>query len=239
VSDELIHVKTPRALAGGEAHLDAINESIASNISAGGISDIDLHRVTISGGPSPRWAATTLDGEKLFDRIYAVIAFARDTRAFYRTPFGRSGGKQPPDCTSTDGIMGRGNPGGECSRCPFAEFGSAEDGPGQACKQVKQLFVLHGDLLLPEIVSLPPTSLKAARQFFLKLLSEGIPYYTALVALELEKAQNGAGIQYGRAVLKFVRRLSQEEAGRAQRYHDLCRSLSVRVPTGLDPEARE
>ncbi len=104
---------------------------------------------------------------------------------------------------------------------------------------MKQLFVLRGDLLLPEVVSLPPTSLKGARQFFLKLTTQGIPYYHALVGLELEKAQNAAGIQYGKAALKFVRRLTPEEAGRAQQYHELCRTLAVRVPTGLDPETRE
>lgn len=36
-----------------------------------------------------------------------------------------------------------------------------------------------------------------------------------------------------------MRRLTAEEAGRAQQYHELCRTLAVRVPTGLDPEARD
>jgi tetratricopeptide (TPR) repeat protein len=71
------------------------------------------------------------------------------------------------------------------------------------------------DLLLPEVVSLPPTSLKGARQFFLKLTTQGIPYYQAVIGMELEKAQNAAGIQYGKALLKFVRRLTAEEAARA------------------------
>ena len=42
---------------------------------------------------------------------------------------------------------------------------------------MKQILVLRGDLLLPEVVSLPPMSLKGARQFFLKLTTQGIPYY--------------------------------------------------------------
>ena len=95
------------------------------------------------------------------------------------------------------------------------------------------------DGLLPEVVSLPPTSLKGARQFFLRLTTQGIPYYEALTAFEVEKAQNAAGIQYGRASLKFVRRLTPEEAGRAHQYHELCRTLATRVPTALSPEARE
>jgi hypothetical protein len=57
--------------------------------------------------------------------------------------------------------------------------------------------------------------------------------------MELEKAQNGAGIQYGKAQLKFVRKLTAEEAARAQQYHQLFRTLAERVPTGLDPEVRD
>ena len=57
--------------------------------------------------------------------------------------------------------------------------------------------------------------------------------------MELEKAQNAAGIQYGKASLKFVRRLTPEEAARAQQYHQLCRTLAERVPAGMEPEARE
>ena len=58
---------------------------------------------------------------------------------------------------------------------------------------MKQLFMLRGDSMFPEVVSLPPTSLKAIRQFFLKLTTQGIPYYQCIVRIELEKAQNAAG----------------------------------------------
>lgn len=239
MSTELTQIQTPRALSALESSLDSINEAIATNISGGGISDFDLPRVKISGGASPRWIVPTLEGEETLARLEGVIVYARDTRVYYKVAFGKSSGKQPPDCSSADGITGKGKPGGDCSRCPLAEYGSAEEGAGQACKQVKQLFVLRGDLLLPEVVSLPPTSLKGARQFFLKLTTQGIPYYQAVIAMELEKAQNAAGIQYGKAQLKFVRKLTAEEATRAQQYHQLCRTLAERVPTGLDPEVRD
>ena len=239
MSTEVIQIQTPRALSALESNLDSVNEAIATNISGGGLSDFDLPRVTISGGTSLRWIVPTLDGEETLARIDGVIVYARDTRVYYKTAFGKSSGKQPPDCSSSDGITGKGKPGGDCSKCPLAEYGSAEEGAGQACKQVKQLFVLRGDLLLPEVISLPPTSLKGARQFFLKLTTQGIPYYQAVISLELEKAQNAAGIQYGKAVMRFVRRLTAEEAARAQQYHELCRSLAERVPTGLDPEVRD
>ena len=56
--------------------------------------------------------------------------------------------------------------------------------------------------------------------------------------------ETGQGITHtdppnGKAQLKFVRRLTPEEASRAQQYHQLCRTLAERVPTGLDPEVRD
>ena len=239
MSTQLIQIQTPKALAALDGNLDSINEAIAANITGGGITDFDLPRVRISGGASPRWIVPTLDGEETLARIDGVIVYARDTRVYYKTAFGKSASKQPPDCSSADGLTGNGKPGGDCSRCALAEFGSAEEGAGQACKQVKQVFILRDDLLLPEVVSLPPTSLKGARQFFLKLTTQGIPYYHAVIGLELEKAQNSGGIQYGKAQMRFVRRLTAEEAARAQQYHELCRTFAERVPTGLDPEVRE
>jgi hypothetical protein len=238
MSNDLVHIQTPRALTALEGNVDSINEAIATNISSGGISDVDLPRVRISGGSTPRWIVPTLEGEDTLDRIIGVIAFARDTRVYYPIAFGKRNGRQPPGCSSSDGMSGRGKPGGECLRCPLAEFGSAEEGGGQACKQVKQLFLLRDELLLPDVVSLPPTSLKAARQFFLQLTRQGLTYREVIVSLELERAQNAAGNQYGRAVLKFVRRLTPEEAARAHKYNQLCRALAERVPTGLDPEVQ-
>jgi hypothetical protein len=240
MSTDLIPIHTPKALAALEGDLDNINEAIAANITGGGITDFDLQRVTIAGGKGPpRWIVPTMDGEETLARIDGVIVFARDTRVYYKTAFGESGGKQPPDCSSADGVAGKGKPGGECAKCSLAEYGSADKGGGQACKQVKQLFVLRGEALLPEVISLPPTSIKGSRHFFLKLTTQGIPYYQAVVGIELEKAQNAAGIEYGKVVMKFVRRLTPEETARAVQYHALCRSLATRVPTGLEPEVRE
>ncbi len=59
-------------------------------------------------------------------------------------------------------------------------------GRGQACKQIKQLFLLRGSLLLPEVVTLPPTSLKAAKQYLLKLTSQGVPYYAVVTRIDVK-----------------------------------------------------
>lgn len=234
MSTALTQIQTPRALAAVDENINSINEAIAANISSGGLTEFDLPRVKVSGGSTPNWIVPTLEGEDTQARIEVVVVHHRETRQYYKTAFGKGTGKQPPDCSSIDGLTGVGKPGGDCFTCPLSAFGSADGGAGQACKQVKQLFVLRGEVQLPEVVLIPPTSLKAVRQLFLKLTTQGIPYYAALIALELEKAMNSAGIQYGRVAPKFIRRLTSEEAARSQRYHELCRSLAARVPTGIE-----
>ena len=93
--------------------------------------------------------------------------------------------------------------------------------------------------MFPEVVSLPPTSVKAARQFLVKLTTQGIPYFGALVAIELEKAQNAAGKPYGRALMKFLRRRTPEEQQRAVGFHQMCQQFAGRVHTGTAADAAE
>jgi hypothetical protein len=87
-----------------------------------------------------------------------------------------------------------------------------------------------------EVVTLPPTSLKAIRQFLLKLTTQGIQYHQAIVRIELEKAQNQQGKTYGKAVMKFVRRLSDDEIARAAEFRALAQSISARVTPGVGAE---
>jgi hypothetical protein len=136
-----------------------------------------------------------------------------------------------------------GDPGGKCADCPFAEYESAttpdgKPGKGQACKEMKQLFILRGDSLLPQVVSLPPTSLKAARRFFNWMMGQGVPHAKALIAITLERAENAQKKPYGRAVFDLVRRLEPEEVKRAMQFRDLCETFVVKVPGVLAGEAQ-
>lgn len=160
-----------------------------------------------------------------------MIVLARDGRAY----FPESGAKsQPPTCSSPDAAVGLGTPGGECQKCPLARFGSDQKtGRGQACKQVKQLFIIRGKALLPELIALPPTSLKSAKQYLLKLASQGIPYYTVVTRFALQKTESG-GNTYSKAVLSFVRQLSSDEATGAATYREMISPLVEKVSPAVD-----
>jgi hypothetical protein len=234
MTKQLVQPESQAVILAFHTDLEAIHTAISTNIGSGGLSEFDLPRIKIPAGGGLQWAVPTLEGEAMEPAIEGVIVLARDTRAYYSQPISETGGSQPPDCWSADGATGSGQPGGACLACPLARYGSAPGGRGQACKQIKQLFVLRGNLLLPEVVTLPPTSLKPAKQYLMKLTSQGVPYYAVVTRIGLERTKNSQGIAYSRAVLSFVRRLSPEEVERARDYHEMLKPLVQRMAVDLD-----
>jgi len=238
MSQELMKAGAPpRALTLSEEEAQAVRDAFAVNIASGSITEFDLPRIKTMSGAA-LWLIPTLEGDETTPIIEGVVVLARDTRSYFPT---KEGGNQPPLCSSLDGISGKSNDpklGGTCATCPMAQFGSVQDGTnGQACKQSKQLFMLRGTSMFLEVVSLPPTSLKAIRQFLLKLTTQGIQHYQAIIRIELEKAQNAQGKIYGKAVFKFVRRLNEQEAARAAEFRALAMSISDRVSPAVEADA--
>ena len=230
MSQELTKIApAPAALMVTEEEAAAVRKAFAVNIASGSITEFDLPRIRPVNGEA-LWKIPTLEGHQTAQSIEGVVVFARDTRAYYP---GKDITNQPPDCSSMDGITGTAksgvNLGGECRKCPMAQWESAPDSGGQACKQSKQLFILRGPSLFLEVVSLPPTSLKAVRQFFLKLVTQGVQYHQCILRIDLKESTNAQHQKYGTAVLNVVRRLSAEEMTRAMEFRELAESIAERV----------
>ena len=231
MSQELVKcIDAPLALTMPEERRQEVMAAFATNCASGSITEFDLPRIKVASGMA-KWLVPGLEGDKTEDDLEGVVVLARDTRVYYAS---KDAGNVPPDCSSIDARTGTGKPGGDCESCPLAQWDSAPDGgSGQACKQVKQLFMVRGASMLPEVVSLPPTSLKAVRQFFLKLATQGIQYYQCILRIELEKAQNAQGKVYGKAVMRFVRKLTSDETERAEEVRAFVASFSKQVvPSG-------
>jgi hypothetical protein len=195
-----------------------IRDAVSANLGDSSMSASDLERIKIPAGGGTAWAIQGLDGEEMLKELAGIIVAWRDTRAYWSVPMEQSDGNMPPDCYSLDARTGTGKPGGNCHKCPLAQFGSDADGPGQACKLVRQLFLIREENLLPEIVNLPPSSIKPARQYFLRLASKGVPCYSVITKIALEKTKNAQGIVYSRATFASGGRLSADQARRAKEY---------------------
>ena len=88
--------------------------------------DFQLDRVKLPAGGGTAFELPSDDGEgtDMVKEIRGVIVYSHPAYAYYRDKY--AGGNNPPDCGSFDGVIGCGNPGGECVRCPYNQFGSGE-----------------------------------------------------------------------------------------------------------------
>lgn len=207
------------------------------------MSEFDLDRVKIPAGGGTTWEVPTLEGEESAKALDGIIVHWKNARAYWDSGIDESGGGSPPDCASRDGVHGSGmfgegseaNPSGLCETCPMSEFGSAEgDSRAQACKQMRVLFIAREEEMLPLVLTVPPTSIKPLRQYFLRLAGKKIPHYGTITRLELEKATNAAGISYARLKPSVVQVLDRESALQAREYGDAIRDLMESQPIDVD-----
>ena len=228
MAKELAIIQEYPVLARSEEQL---REVIAQNVGAGTLNEFDLDRLKVPSGGGTYWAIPQLDGKaKPVEQIKGIVIHWKDVRAYWKTPFAESGGGSPPDCASQDSFTGFGDPGGDCVKCPLAQFGSAPDpksengfGLGQACKAMRVLFLLSEDLFLPRVIACPPTSLRSIKQFFLRLTSNMVPYDRVIMSLRLEEDKNAKGIQYAKIVPSLIRTLEPEEYDKVKTYANALR----------------
>ena len=189
---------------------------------ASGPNRFDLDQIKVPSGQGPAmWAVPTLEGEDdAVKTIDGVVIATQDIRVYYRKSFDAGGGGVPPDCSSTDGVRGHGDPGGDCAECTFALWGSAlakangEPRKGQACQAKRLLWMVRPEQMLPSIVVVPATSLKPVRRYQLALAGRGLRSWQVATSLALEKAQSGDGIAYYRIAPKMLGKLSKAEIAR-------------------------
>lgn len=208
----------------------ALQEAMSENLGGAAISPFDLDKVQIPSGGGLAWTVPTLEGETSSPDVTGIIVHVQNARAYWAQAFGESGGGTPPDCTSDDAVNGIGNPGGKCADCPYAQFGSDSRHRGQACKLIQRLFLLRPGDMLPMVVNLPPGSLKNARKYLLRLVSNGIKVSGVVTKIALEKDKNQDGIVFSKATFAMVGRLDAEQAEKASSYGKALAPAFRRVP---------
>ncbi len=112
--------------------------------------DLTFERIKIpSGGATVFELPGEGDETEMVKEFSAVVLFHQTVNALYKTKY--TGGSNPPDCGSVDGITGEGDPGGRCKVCPHNKFGSGENG-AKACKNRRRLYLLREGELFPMIL---------------------------------------------------------------------------------------
>lgn len=205
-------------------------ETIKSNIGDAQINERNLDRVKMPSGGSTSWSVPTLDGDVDTKELVGVVIYSKLVRAYWTTSYDESEGNDIPDCSSPD--SNRAYPPGEfvppadehpdggfaCATCALAKFGSGNDGRGQACQQRRLLFLLTENDVLPFVVSLSPTSLKAASDYMLRLTRGGLPYWKVGTRVTLEKHSDPK--PHARAVFTKAFDLTPEDTTAIASYRD-------------------
>lgn len=125
-----------------------------------------------------------------------------------------------PLCSSVDGKQGIGEPGGSCAACALNQFGSAAEGKGKACKNMRVLYLLRSGEFMPLQVTLPPTSLKPFRDFMNQsFMLRRRATYGSVVQIGLKKMNNGKD-DYSVATFRRLYDFSGEELAQIRKFAD-------------------
>jgi hypothetical protein len=171
--------------------------------------DIGFEKIKIPSGGGTVFELPAEDGETEPVREFSgVILYHHPLNCYYTTKY--TGGSNPPDCGSFDGITGEGDPGGDCRNCPYNRFGTGENG-AKACKNRRRVYILREGELFPLLLSLPTGSLKNFTKYLKNQLSKGRKSNSAVTKFSLKKVANKTGIDYSQCDFAFERALSPDE----------------------------
>lgn len=194
----------------------SLTEIVTDNLGDDTLSPFDLDRVTIPPGGVTTWNFE--DGTEAKE-IQGVIIKAQKTRSYWAETM--SGEGNPPDCVSPDCVTGEGNPGGDCAKCPMNAFGTGQSGASKACKETMHVFLLRQGSLLPIVIQIPPSSLKAFKKYRARLVSQMKSMNGVVTSFSLVKNKSGkSGYNFSEIVFENVGDLSPEQYELVKQYRD-------------------
>jgi len=197
--------------------------------------DAGFERIKIPSGGSILFEVPGEDDEaEAVKEFSAVILHHHPLFAYYKAKY--TGGNNPPDCGSFDGVTGEGDPGGPCRKCPLNQFGSGENG-AKACKNRRRIYVLREGEIFPLLLSLPTGSLQEFTRYIKRLLSKGRKSNAVVTRFTLRKATNAGGVVYSQAQFTIDRPLSPEEHVLIEKLSEQVKAYARRV--GFDEDAPE
>ncbi len=144
----------------------------------------------------------------------------------------RMGGQ--PLCVAEDATHGRGDPGGECDKCPLSEWGSNQkEGreKAQACSLGHDFYLLRPGEMLPIRVVATSTALADMKQFLLVLASQGQRLRNIAVRFTLKEESKGDNT-WSKVQIEKIADLTEDEKKEAtQRVNDFLQMIGAIPPT--------
>lgn len=214
------------------ACLDPNNEAMEAykeNCGDEGITEADLVRVKLPSGGGSKWIVPLVTGEDYRDTIDGILV-QKARRGVLWAGFDPVKG-DPPVLVSRDLMTCRNEFNVEIPadladgiasarvgedelgliygwhKLPYTKFGTGKDGIGCRAKEQRILFILPIDQIFPLMVTVGPGSIKEVNKSVKQL---SVPYYRAIVSLNLEPATSKGGTEYSRIRFRHVDSLDKE-----------------------------
>jgi len=181
----------------------------------------------------------TPNGEKL-ESVQGITIEILPARAWWEPKEDTE--RVPPECASRDWIRPdpeSPKPQAEtCAKCQWNVWGSAVDPQGQptrgkACRMRKRIFLQQIDHEIPYVLSVPPKSLKALRQYLVALSDQGIQKNRCETKFTLDLQEDGVQ-EFSVLVFEKLRELSLAEYRGARKKRDSYLGSMRAVPIGVD-----
>jgi len=197
------------------------------------------------------WNLPTLfdDDAATTKELRMVILAWNDGKGWWPYKFGQEvDGDKRPKCRSNDTIFGHGDPlsnfnrkelqlieegklerivsnaqgGIVCETCPHNQFGTAEEGDGKACRDMRFFIVMLENGTLPVVLRAPATSIRGMKDYFKRLTSNRFQYHQVMTSFTLRREMGGPNknIAYSAIEAKAIRPLTEEEKVAALSYHN-------------------
>jgi len=200
-----------------------------------GSASFDRVKIPAGGGLAFEIPGDDPERPESVTEIVGVIVDHHLINAFWQDKY--SGGNAPPDCSSMDGKLGSGNPGGSCKSCPLNQFGSGEGGAGKACQNKHRLYILRSGEFLPLLLSVPATSLRNLDDYAVKrVMAKGRTLHQVITRITLKKDKNSTGIVYSQAQFALAGVLDAESAEALAEYSSAIKAKTRRIAVTADTD---
>jgi hypothetical protein len=209
-------------------------ELLEDLIGTGGLNRTSLPKIKVPAGGSRAWDLG--EGEPV-SKIKGIILAKKEVKVFYLSSDTLG---TPPDCSSEDCIKGTGiirqgqsmKVTRECRSCPNNQWGSSpKGGKGKACSDRLIMAILLEDSLLPMVLNVPPTSIKAMDNFVKSVVNKTRrPLNNFIVELSLNTAEGPGGIKYSVIDPKMIEVLPAEAKGPLRELRERAKVLLDSMP---------
>ena len=204
-----------------------LQEIFDVNLKGESLSTGDLERIHMPSGKTHVWTIPGIEGDETTEEFTGIIVAWKKARSYWESDY--TGGGEQPDCSSDDGEVGRGIPGGVCAECPLGQWSEDNNEPPE-CTEQRIVFILFPDNIIPYMLVLPPTSIVPLRRYFLRLSARGLKHYGVKTKFLLDPAENPGGIVYSKIKLEIAEKLDEEDTNKLSVYNKNITSLVALTP---------